>query len=341
MNRVLVFIILFLFFILATSTELNAAGALKSVKIYEGIDQRRPQQTSHTLGRRYIWNFENLTHTVSMSIDIERYNSYTSRKRTNLPLMVQEGTDALQDLVREFRRVMPFTWQEERKVNFVLAFVQSLPYTYDDVTTGYDEFRRYAIETLIEGGGDCEDTSVLAASILSGLGFELALISPPGHIAVGARGNFSGSYFRYGNNEYYYCETTGTGWKVGQLPPSYVSRSVTIIPISAQAVQPQPRVIAPEPTPKPVIQPNPPKPSPRPVRKPNQVRRVRHKATSRHVTRQNDSLAAGVFIAIVLMMLIGGGAAFLILKVLRSDKSSDPTSVDASTQSPFDPLSRG
>lgn len=338
MNRFWFVIILLLFLILATSDEVNAAGALKSVKIYEGIDQRRPQQTSHTLGRRYIWNFENLSYTVSMSIDIERYNSYTSRKRTDFPLMVREGTDALQDLVREFRRVMSSTWQEERKVNFVLAFVQSLPYTYDNVTTGYDDFRRYAIETLIDGGGDCEDTSVLAASILSGLGFELALISPPGHIAVGVKGNFSGTSFRYGNNRYYYCETTGAGWKLGQLPPAYASKKATIISINASTVQPKPIVIAPVPTPNPVIQPNPLKPSPRPVRKPP-VRRARRQTKS-NATRQNDSLAAGVFVAILLLILIGGGAAFLILKVLRNDKCPDSVSTSTSNQTPSDPLNR-
>ena len=339
MNRFWVVIILFLFLTLVTSYEVNAAGALKSVKIYEGIDQRRPRQTSQTLGRRYVWNFENLSYTVSMSIDIEHYNSYTSRKRTDFPLMVREGTDTLQDLIREFRRAMSSTWGEERQVNFMLAFVQSLPYTYDNVTTGYDEFRRYAIETLIEGGGDCEDTSVLAASILSGLGFELALISPPGHIAVGVKGNFSGVPFRYGNNRYYYCETTGTGWKVGQLPPSYASKKTTIIPISAQTVQPKPIVVAPGPTPNPVIQPNPPKPSPRLVRKPP-VRRVRQQATRRNTNSQNDSLAAGVLIAILLLILIGGGAAFLILKVLRNDKCPDSVSTNTSNQTPSDPLNR-
>ena len=62
------------------------------------------------------------------------------------------------------------SWSRQDRVDFVLSFVQSLPYTLDDVTTGYDEFRRYAVETLIEGGGDCEDTTILVAAILRGLG---------------------------------------------------------------------------------------------------------------------------------------------------------------------------
>lgn len=121
------------------------------------------------------------------------------------------------------------------KVNFILAFVQSLPYTVDNVTTGYDEFRRYAIETLIEGGGDCEDTTILACAILSGLGYKLVLIHTPGHIAFGVPGDFSGAYFSYNNDKYYYCETTGTGWTAGELPNG-IGRQAEITPITPTPV---------------------------------------------------------------------------------------------------------
>lgn len=50
------------------------------------------------------------------------------------------------------------------EVSFVLAFVQSLPYTSDSVTSGYDEYPRFPIETLVDGGGDCEDTAILFAA---------------------------------------------------------------------------------------------------------------------------------------------------------------------------------
>ena len=109
------------------------------------------------------------------------------------------------------------------------------------MTTGYDEFRRYAIETLIEGGGDCEDTTILVGAILRGLGEKTALIFTPGHIALGVSGNFTGTSVTYNGTEYYYCETTGTGWTVGTLPPSSGTTVTDIVPLTPSKVGTTPK----------------------------------------------------------------------------------------------------
>ena len=88
-------------------------------------------------------------------------------------------------------------WSRERLANFVISFVQSLPYTADDVATGYDEFKMYAFETLVAGGGDCEDTVILAASLLRSLSYDLILLNPKGHLALGVSGQFSGAHYEY------------------------------------------------------------------------------------------------------------------------------------------------
>ena len=142
---------------------------------------------------------------------------------------------------------------KQDRINFVLSFVQSLPYTLDTVSTGYDEFRRYAIETLIDGGGDCEDTTILVAAILRGLGEKTVLICTPGHIAIGVSGNFSGASVPYNGTEYYYCETTGTGWTVGDLPSSSGTKVTRIIPLTASEIATVPKpneVVIPAPTPR-------------------------------------------------------------------------------------------
>ena len=92
-----------------------------------------------------------------MTIDVEKYNSYSGKERYDIPKLVEEGRTTIGNLTREFQRIIRQnkSWSHEDRVDFVLSFVQALPYTLDDVTTGYDEFRRYAIETLVEGGGDC------------------------------------------------------------------------------------------------------------------------------------------------------------------------------------------
>jgi competence protein ComEC len=69
-------------------------------------------------------------------------------------------------------------------VEFAAAFVQSLPYTVDSVTTPYDEYPRYPIETLVDKGGDCEDTSILLASIIDKIGYGVVLIILPNHCCI-------------------------------------------------------------------------------------------------------------------------------------------------------------
>lgn len=233
----------------------TAEDALSDVRIIDGIVQQRPPNTRQAIGKRYVWNFKGKSYTVLMIVDIEKYNSYDGKERYDIPQLVEEGRKTLGNLTREFQNVFKRhrEWSRQDRIDFVLSFVQSLPYTLDDVTTGYDEFRRYAIETLIEGGGDCEDTTILVGAILRGLGEKTALIFTPGHIALGVSGNFSGASVTDNGVTYYYCETTGTGWTVGDLPPSSGTKVTHIIPLTPSkiATTPKPgRIITPTPTPR-------------------------------------------------------------------------------------------
>ena len=255
MNRFWIAVVVLLLVNLTISDPVKADGALKNVRIFNGINPIRPPNTPHTIPRRYVWSFESRYYTAIMGIDQKRYSSYLSRRSRNpkdLSEMVEEGTDALQDLVREFHKMIPQHWTAKKKVNFVLAFVQHLPYVPDKEMTKHDEFFKHALETLVERGGDCEDTSVLSASILNGMGFELVLIWPKGHIAIGVKGNFSGYYYPYKRSAYYFCETTGRGWKLGDLPPD-IPKYANVIPITPKAVPSRPEkampIVPTQPTP--------------------------------------------------------------------------------------------
>ena len=117
-------------------------------------------------------------------------------------------------------------------VSFVLAFVQSLQYTSDNVTTNYDEYPRFPIETLVDYGGDCEDTSILFATLMLALGYGAVYINPLHHVAVGVLGDdIDGYYYTYDQERYYYCETTGNGWGIGDMPDEYQNGTAKIYPI--------------------------------------------------------------------------------------------------------------
>ncbi len=121
-------------------------------------------------------------------------------------------------------------WSDDQTLSFALSFVQSLPYTSDRVTTGFDEWPRYPLETLVDNGGDCEDTSILYASLVQALGYGAILVSPPNHMAVGvkAQSGVSGISYQYQGSSYLYAETTGEGWALGEAPPEYGDATVQI-----------------------------------------------------------------------------------------------------------------
>jgi len=133
------------------------------------------------------------------------------------------------------------------EVSFVLAFVQSLPYTSDSVTSDYDEYPRFPIETLVDGGGDCEDTAILFATLTLILNYGTVYINPPNHYAGGILGkNLKGSYLTYRGQTHYYCETTGDGFKIGDMPDEFRGVAVSIYEINEdQQFSPNIHVVTP------------------------------------------------------------------------------------------------
>lgn len=123
-------------------------------------------------------------------------------------------------------------WGEFKTVSFALSFVQSLPFTPDNVTTEYDEYPRYPVETIVDGGGDCEDTAILFSSIIRGMGYNTVLLLLKGgerfHMATGVRisqnvvddwnADYPLAHYESENKTYAYCETTGEGWELGHKP---------------------------------------------------------------------------------------------------------------------------
>jgi len=125
------------------------------------------------------------------------------------------------------------------RVNWVLKFVQSLPYQYDIIGKGKDEYWNMPAETLWEGKGDCEDHAFLFASILKAMGYKVVLhhvycyeygVLVAAHLATGvAVPGGSGSYTTVNGEKYYYCEATaevGKSWfndaNVGFQPDGFV-----------------------------------------------------------------------------------------------------------------------
>lgn len=137
----------------------------------------------------------------------------------------QDGfADEIAGILAEEAEANDFT-EKRMQVEFVIDFVQSLPYVPDDVSKGFDDYTKFITETITEIGGDCEDTAIMLAAVLQAepFGYDTVLIQPPGHMAVGIYGDddMPGYYWEYEGRKYYYIEPTGTGWGIGDIPETY------------------------------------------------------------------------------------------------------------------------
>jgi hypothetical protein len=190
----------------------------------------------------FRWSYNGSEWTLSLDIPKSTYELYKNvpvSNRLNYPTFgysyLTTTNDAYLKMVAEKLEEVSSRegYGSYDEVGFVLAFIQSLPYTSDSVTSDYDEYARFPLETLVDNGGDCEDTSILFATLTLIMGYGTVYINPPDHYAVGVLGeNLPGSYYVYNGKTYYYCETAGDGWEIGGLPSEYRNAEVTIYEIN-------------------------------------------------------------------------------------------------------------
>ncbi|WNY23148.1 hypothetical protein MmiHf6_04510 [Methanimicrococcus hongohii] len=202
------------------------------------IRNKEPSYSSEYLTKTYTWKYNGHTFTTTIQVPKGHYEYYQNESHTrnySTYALTAYDREILNSMIDGFKQQgNQYGFSKEQNVMNIIAFVQSLPYTSDSVTTGYDNYPRYPIETLIDGGGDCEDTAILAAALLTELGYGTILISPPNHMALGIMGseNITGTYYEHNGSRYYYMETTATGWDLGELPGDYVGKTVKLYPIS-------------------------------------------------------------------------------------------------------------
>lgn len=192
--------------------------------------------------RVFTWMYEGQEYTLALELDPVAYQAYRDQDKPyrhreengstwKIPAYDAYVTDPRDDawLGALAARLAEMAGDRSPvdQLSFVLAFVQSLPYTPDDISTGYDEYPRFPLETLVDSGGDCEDSSILFASLAQALNFSVILISPPEHMAVGVAVD-TPQFYEYQGRHYAYAETTGDDWPMGVIPDIYQGVSVEV-----------------------------------------------------------------------------------------------------------------
>lgn len=184
-----------------------------------------------------IWNHNSLQYATQFGIPEDKYWYYKNKERGNCcegwTGFATSNDQTIKTIAKDIVDVSISTG-DTCKACIAIDFVESMIYEYDIDYIGRNEYPKYPIETIVDGKGDCEDTSFLMASILEALNIDAVLLLYPGHMAVGVWcDGCSGTYYLYNGRKYYFLETTGYSgnWELGRSWGDYVNMVPRIIDI--------------------------------------------------------------------------------------------------------------
>ena len=195
--------------------------------------------------KSYQWTFDGAEYTLDTVVTPRAYNQYRESEvqryyyygftDAEVQQFVTSDDPIVEDVAAKLQAIAEDEgFSELETINFALRFCQGMVYSYDNATTDGDEYWRFPVETLYDETGDCEDTSFLFASVAEAMGYDAAMFFLPGHAAVGiASDQATGTYIQDGDGtRYYYCETTGAGWELGDLPEGLEGSEVELVQVS-------------------------------------------------------------------------------------------------------------
>lgn len=208
------------------------------------------------ISKTYKWKYDKKNWEVSIDIPTKTYEDYTNSSVDRAPQGQIHSSDAMARFVTSDEKVIvdlakklsllakTKNYDSIETINFILSFVQDqdiCKYTEDNETKGQKEYWRFPVETLVENQGDCEDSSVLFASIMDSLGYDVALLfytweeddENLGHLATGI--HLDGDHGHYVKDifgkKYFYCETTNPTFRLGMLPHDVKGDPDAIVPV--------------------------------------------------------------------------------------------------------------
>jgi predicted transglutaminase-like cysteine proteinase len=223
------------------------------VYTYAGVERSITKDVVREGYKEYTvsWTYNHNNYSIMVSIHTSDFIQYKDTKINRAPggsvnsALVSEfvsGTstsnDAFEYIVQQFNdQFAGKGLSQEDRINCVMLFVENIGYATDLDTTGQDEYWKFPIETLF-AQGDCEDLAMLTMALFIAIedlptalfifwningtgeghamaGIDLELIPHP-HTDPQ---DVSTGYYTTNGRTYCSCETTSTGWTVGEIAP--------------------------------------------------------------------------------------------------------------------------
>lgn len=193
----------------------------------------------------FTWKYKGTSYTLDTEISAQSYlnwkNSTITRSSTTSEKHILEFVtynDPVVTAIAAKFNTMCTGMTDAQRANVMLSYTQAIPYQYDSDFCGIDEYWKYPVETVFDGAGDCEDTSILFCAIAKAMGFDAAistlyvsdasagfltsfvyganhcmgLINVPGIVPE------ADAIVKIGDTTYYLCETTASGYGIGVNP---------------------------------------------------------------------------------------------------------------------------
>lgn len=196
------------------------------------LDTKMVQYYKFYFGKDYLWK---LPLTLRTYFDVKAKSRSDDVTKFAAMATDPDADSLLNLLVSDFKdEAIARNLNQLDSVHMVAAFIQSLGGIDRSFITPYDTVPRYPLETLIEQQGDCVDTSILYAAILFRYGFDVAFLvfeGEPKHVALGVNLSTYGKSWELKGKTYYYLETTGGNWRLGDCPLPYQNTRPAIYPI--------------------------------------------------------------------------------------------------------------
>ena len=229
---------------LAFATVLMLALSLYNIQIIEIFDENIKMINDildtitplKEIEERHIIFTDNKGHewTVPIEVTLDAYNHYRShgvlKKIDSYYICEKLDVEEIRKIVSQIKALANEAgYNDEELLYMYIRLVQSIKYVdKKDYCTanqkGCIKYIKNPIVTLYDGTGDSEDTAYTLTAILHEAGYDTAIVNFPEHIMCAIAGEFnSGSYFTLcgSDTKYYYIETTGHGWNIGDLPEQF------------------------------------------------------------------------------------------------------------------------